>query len=218
MIQKINYNKKFWQEWKRNQPHLNKYLNSVAIGMIISDATIQLHGKYAYIKFEQSKMQYFFIYNLFYLFKSYTFSSHINVRLKKNEIKSFYFKTFTHQTFLNLYNKFYINGKKIITKDLILNEIDYVALAYWIMGDGSFKNKENTLILHTEGFSKENNELISLTLNEKFNIHSYIVKSHIKSTNKTYYLIYIPNKDKNFIIKNISPHILQEFKYKVNYK
>lgn len=97
--------------------------------MVISDATIQLHGKYAYIKFEQSKMQYFFMHNLYSLFKYYTFSPHINVRLSKNEIKSFYFKTFTHQTFLDLYNKFYINGKKEITKDL-LNEIDYVALAY----------------------------------------------------------------------------------------
>lgn len=85
------------------------------------------------------------------------------------------------------------------------------------MGDGSLKKKDNILVLHTEGFSKENNELISLTLNEKFNLHSYIVKSHIKSTNKIYYLIYIPNKDRDFIINNISPHILNEFKYKVNY-
>lgn len=51
IIQTNNYRTKFWQEWKMNQPNLNEYLKSVAIGMAISDATIQLHGKYAYIKF-----------------------------------------------------------------------------------------------------------------------------------------------------------------------
>jgi hypothetical protein len=77
----MNYKSKHWQEWKLNQPELQGYLKSVAIGIVISDATIQLHGKYAYIKFEQSKLQYFFIHQLFYLFKAYTFSHHIGVRM-----------------------------------------------------------------------------------------------------------------------------------------
>lgn len=139
IIQTNNYRTKFWQEWKMNQPNLNEYLKSVAIGMAISDATIQLHGKYAYIKFEQSKMQYFLVHQLFYLFRAYTFSHHIGVRMDKNktDIKSFYFKTFSHPTFLELYNKLYINGKKELSSEL-LNEIDEVVLAYWIMGGWFF--------------------------------------------------------------------------------
>jgi hypothetical protein len=114
-----------------NQPNIDGYLKSVAIGMVISDATIQLHGKYAYIKFEQSKIQYFLVHQLFYLFRVYTFSHHIGVRFdkKKGEIKSFYFKTFSHPTFLDLYNLFYIEGKKELSQEL-LNSIDEIALAY----------------------------------------------------------------------------------------
>lgn len=151
-----NYNTKYWQNYKLSLSNLNQYLRSVAIGMILSDATILKTGKYALIKFEQSVTQYFFVHQLFYLFKNYTFSHHINVRWdkNKNKIKSFYFKTFTHPTFLDLYNLFYKDGKKIITKEL-LDNLDYVALAYWIMGDGSFKKRDNIIVLHTEGFTKE---------------------------------------------------------------
>lgn len=225
-----NYNSKYWQEFKKTVPYLSSYLKSVAIGMILSDATILKSGKYALIKFEQSRDQYFFVHQLFYLFKPYTFSHHINVRWDKhkNTVKSFYFKTFNHQMFFDLYNLFYIDGKKVITQE-ILDKVDYVAFAYWIMGDGSFKSRDNILVLHTEGFSKEENELISNTLNKKFYLHSYLgkaltfplwggeglIKSKVKD--KTYYLIYIPHKDKDFIVKNISPHFLEGFKYKVNY-
>lgn len=114
------------------QPGLNKYLRAVVIGMVISDATIYTNGFYSGIKFEQSTMQYFFVHHLFYLFKDYTFASDISVRFNskdKKTIKSFYFKTFTHPTFSELYNIFYINGKKVLSIDL-LNLVDEVALAY----------------------------------------------------------------------------------------
>lgn len=212
---KINYNTKVWQEWKMKQPNVSGWLKSALIGMIISDATIALHGKYAYVKFEQSKEQYFFIYHLFYIFKQYTFLHDIGVRFNKDKtIKSFYFKTYSHPTFLDLYNIFYINGKKTITLE-VLQQIDEVVLAYWIMGDGSMNKRDNRLVLHTESFGIDVNTTISEFLNKKYGLHTYLTKSY--GNNKMYSMINIPYKDRNFIINSIRPHILSEFLYKVSY-
>jgi hypothetical protein len=231
---KLNYKSIYWQKWKLSQPNLNDFKNSVAIGMILSDASLSLHGKYAYLKFEQSKIQYPFIHNLWRLFNNYTFMNEIGIRYKNNEIKSphgprggrsFYFKTFTHPTFSYLYNLFYINGKKTINKvptgphlegpvDFILNNVNEISLAYWIMGDGSLNKRDKILTLHTESFSKESNEIISKELNEKFNLNSKVGIS--KSKNKIYYMIYIPRKDLNNIKILSNIYIISSMKYKIN--
>lgn len=136
----MNYKSKYWQTIKLEKPNLNNYLKSVAIGMIISDGYVKKHGKYAYIKFEQGVNQEQFISHLFEIFKEYTFATNYSIRYlnKTNKIKSYYFKTFTHPTFLELYNLFYIdNNTKNINKNFILNNINEISLSYWIMGDGS---------------------------------------------------------------------------------
>lgn len=209
----MNKREKLWQQWKLNQPGLNEFEYSVLIGMVISDANVNKHGKYAYVKFEQSKNQYFFIHHLWSIFKKYTFMNDIGVRLNKNQVKSFYFKTYTHPAFLEIYNLFYTNKKDINVN--IINNLNEISLAYWIMGDGSFNQRDKILSLHTENYSKETNILISSILNEKFNIHSYITLSN--RNNKIYYVINIPRRDKDFILYKIKPFILKEFKYKINY-
>jgi hypothetical protein len=52
------------------------------------------------------------------------------------------------------------------------------------MGDGSFNKRAKILVLHTQGFSKENNELISLILNKKFGLHTYLTKAKSKDGKK----------------------------------
>ena len=48
---------KYWQDWKKNNPKLNQYLWSIAIGMILGDSGLQKVDKEAYIKFEQGYKQ-----------------------------------------------------------------------------------------------------------------------------------------------------------------
>lgn len=86
------------------------------------------------------------------------------------------------------------------------------------MGDGSFNKKDNILVLHTQGFDKENNELISKFFNKKFGLNTYLTRAKSNNGQTWYYLVNIPHRDKEFIINKIAPHILEEFKYKVNYK
>lgn len=71
---------KYWQDWKKNNPKLNQYLKSIAIGMILEDAGLHKVGKEAYIKFEQGHKQKDFIENLFDKFKLYTFMSKLGIR------------------------------------------------------------------------------------------------------------------------------------------
>jgi hypothetical protein len=52
------------------------------------------------------------------------------------------------------------------------------------MGDGSFNIRDNILVLHTQGFSKETNELISVTLNKKFGLTSYLTRAKSKDEKK----------------------------------
>ncbi len=113
-----------------------------------------------------------------------------------------------------MYNLFYKNGKKIIPEGFVLNYIDSVSLAYWIMGDGSYSNRDEILYLHTEGFSHKENINISKELNIKFNLHSTVHKE-TKKNNKILYKIYIPNRDINTIKSLVSDMLIPIFKYKL---
>lgn len=134
---------------------------------------------------------------------------------KTNKIKSYYFKTFTHPTFLELYNLFYIdNNTKNINKNFILNNINEISLSYWIMGDGSLNKRDKIITLHTENFNKESNIIIRDELNEKFNLESTI-HSSIKN-NKTYYMIAIPKRNLSIIQNLTNNYIIESMKYKIN--
>lgn len=137
--------------------------------MILSDASIIKTGKYAYVKFEQGHAQKeftpaqrewttLFIETLFNIFKTHCFQEKISVRLKNNKIHSG-FKTFSHPTFDSIYDLFY-NGTKVKTifPNFILEHVNEIVLAYWIMGDGSL---HKIYTLHTGGFSYNECVIIS---------------------------------------------------------
>ena len=130
------------------------------------------------------------------------------------KIKSFYFKTFTHPTFLTFYNLFYKDSKKVIPKAFILNNVDSISLAYWIMGDGSFNQRDQVLYLHTEGFSYNEILNISEELNLKFNLNSKVYKDIRKG--KIFYKIYIPKRDMKIIKDLVEDKIIPMFKYKLS--
>jgi hypothetical protein len=85
---------------------------------------------------------------------------------RKGLIKSFWFKTFSHYSFTEArsdWELFYINNKKIIQKNLIMNNLTDRGLAYYrrrIMGDGSLQKDNKTLILHTQSYTEARSERI----------------------------------------------------------
>ena len=213
---------KYWQDWKKNNPKLSQYLRSVAIGLILGDVGLHKVGKEAYIKFEQGYKQKFFIEDLFDKFKLYTFMDKLGIRYQKNDkftIKSYWFKTYSHETFTDLWKIFYIpyinidgkeKYKKSVIPGLITKELDEISLAYWIMCDGSLQKDHKTLILHTQSFNYDTNLIISKELNVKFNLNSeVIVHKH------NYYVIKIPKENSKNLNNFIKNHIIDSMKYKL---
>jgi hypothetical protein len=70
-----------------------------------------------------------------------------------------------------LYNMFYVNGVKIVPKDLY-NLLTPEALAHWIAGNGT--HDTNGILLQTQSFTIKENIFIINVLIVKFNIKSSI--------------------------------------------
>ena len=112
---------------------------------------------------------------------------------------------------VEIFNLFYkINNKKIwvktITPDLY-HYMNYLVLAYWIMGDGAKRNKGVTLC--TDGFTLSEVILLINILILKFNIQPSIHKE------KKGYRIYINKIDLDTLRPFLVPHFTPHFLYKI---
>jgi hypothetical protein len=103
-----------------------------------------------------------------------------------------------------------VNGKKTVTPELITKELGVLGLAYWIMSDGSLQNDGRTMIIHTESFTRAENETLSRELNAKFHLHTQVIPHKDK-----YWVISIPGSDAQILQDLIAPHILPSFVYKL---
>jgi len=204
---------RYWQDYKKGLPMLPQHLRDVAIGMVLGDAGMFKVSQQAGIKFEQGHAQEAFLRHLFDLFSTYCFMLAPGTRLelsgaRKGLIKSLWFKTFSHISFTSIWELFYLNGVKMIQPGLVLNHVNAVALAYWIMCDGSLDG--NTMIIHSQGFTAEENLMLSNELNEKFGLHSKVIQHKGK-----YSVIRIPHTDAPTLRDIIKPHMIPSMGYKV---
>jgi hypothetical protein len=223
----LNLNSKYWQDWKKKLPPISSELREIAIGMILPcvairrwcDACMYKKSKHSLIKFEQGYTQEKFLNHLFSKFKSYCFMEEPGKRIelygeRKGLIKSLWFKTFSHYSFDDIWNLFYIENKdkykviKTIQKGLILNQLTDKGLAYWVMGDGSLQKDKKTMILHTQSFNENENLILSKELNKKFNF-----KTEVKLHKKFYWVIKFYKDDALILHNLIKPHITFGWRY-----
>lgn len=54
-----------------------------------------------------------------------------------------------------------VSNRKRVEAGLIANHLTARGLAYWIMCDGSLQRGRRSLILHTQGYTEEENLLLS---------------------------------------------------------
>lgn len=97
------------------------------------------------------------------------------IRLKKDQsVKSYWFKTFSFPDFTRLFLLFHekINGKwkKTLREGLVRDFLTPKGLAYWIMCDGSLQKNNQTLLLHTQSFSLQENTVLATESNQKFHL------------------------------------------------
>jgi hypothetical protein len=209
-------NSSYWQTYKQTLPKLPKHLQEIAFGMILGDAGVTHVSKHASMKFEQGYKQKDFVFTLFDLFQSYCFMERPSVRYTtQGNIKSYWFKTFSFPCFTELYNLFYksVEGqgvRKTIPKGLLTRFLTPTSLTYWIMCDGSLQNDGQSLVLHTQSYTLEENRYLSHELNALYQLHTRVIAHKTK-----YWVVFIPSQDSKRINKYISKEMLACFRYKI---
>ena len=108
-------------------------------------------------------------------------------------------------------NEYYHNGEIKLTNTFI-NRITPVSLAIWYMDDGSLKYRDKPgheqIMISSNSFSKEDNQLLVDMLIHKFNIPANIRKD------KNYWGIYIPVSGVRKFLQLITPYIHPTMRYK----
>ena len=210
-----HFNSKHWQLYKKQIPPLEESLFHCAVGMILGDATLSKTHIHAHIKFEQGHKQKDFLDHLFQLFREYSFMEAPGSRLslageRAGEVKSYWFKTFSQSTFTLLYHSFYREKRKFVDRHFLENALSPRGLAYWVMSDGSLQKGGRECVLHSQGFSREENCILSSVINEKFLLNSRVIPHK-----KVYSVILIPGNRAPVLRQLLLPHLIPSMMYKL---
>lgn len=132
---------------------------------------------------------------------------------KSRKTFSWRFQTLSNEVFLDLYNTFYKNRKKIIPENIeSLLKNSPLALAVWLMDDGN-KNHQ-AVFLNTQSFSLNEQYKLAEALN---NIYGFnvTVNSHSKSKGIELYRIRISTESTRKLKGIVKNHLLSSFYYKI---
>ncbi|KKU32261.1 MAG: LAGLIDADG homing endonuclease [Candidatus Collierbacteria bacterium GW2011_GWA2_46_26] len=207
---------KFWQKkWIsiKDSLVLTQEQKSVLIGSILGDGTLQLgeRGANANFKTEHGLVQKEYVYWKYNIFKPWVFTEpKISYRYKESReryAKSYWFRTVRHPTLTEFHKRFYENGKKMIPKD-IAGDIDALALAVWVMDDGSLNS--NQLDISTYSFTLQDIYLLIDALKSNFGLSSKYYRDRDKG-----YRMYFNKTETRKLISLIKPHVIPNIDYKI---
>lgn len=111
-------------------------------------------------------------------------------------------------------NDCFINNKKIVTAAMA-NKINEIGLALWYLDDGSIKHRDDNskcnpnVIIATNAYTKEENEILIDMLKNKFGIDC-----NLRSEKDKYWCIYITVKGTKRLFELIGDYIPMSMKYK----
>lgn len=195
----------------RNLFSVSPIQRSIIIGILLSDGWVQRKiGWNSRIGFKQSMKNFEFFWNV-YTHLSLLSSNYPSL---SNNIKrgKLFFSISFHTRQLICLNEFYClfyNDIKIKSiKPELYHYLDYISLAYWIMGDGSKRNKGITLC--TDSFSYKEVIILMNILKIKFDINSSIHKEKNKPR------IYINDKELSKVLYFIKPYFVKSMLYKLS--
>ena len=193
-------------------PH-NEDIISVLVGSLLGDC----HGERLSIggvrfKFKQSVKHKDYLFWLFDFFNNRGYcSNNLPVKLKQNlgdKFHEFYqFSTYAYSSWLDIYKLFYNSRKIKVIPSNIVEFLTPLALAIWIMDDGTFKYPG--VRIATNCFNKQEVELLVKALEIKFNIKSTLHK------NNGNYQLYIKKESMSLLKKLVLPYIVPSMFYKL---
>jgi len=174
--------KNFLTKSQRLQIVLPENLKSILVGLLLGDlyAQKQKNGVNVRLCFEQSIVHKDYLLHLYELFKSFCMLAprvfnKLPHKLTGKIYSKIIFQTCSLPCFNELYDLFYVNGKKTIPQN-IGDLLTPLGLAFWLSDDGSFVKKDNGVILCTDSFTHEEVNLLASTLIGKFNLDCTIYK------------------------------------------
>jgi len=223
------FNKSRVKGTHRIGPHNRDALSVLICGMLgdwWGDVIKGQYGDTVRFHVEQSISNSAYIHHLTTLFSNWGYSSYIVPKLvKKSEsvqnnrsnlsiIRYNYRLTlFTFSNLMWIYDSFYINNNNKVVKKLpiwIEEYITPIGLAHWVMQDGSRQMKQG-IIIATNSFTKEECELLSQILNNKYKLKSTV----IKTGHSDQWRISIWKESMPILVYIIKPYIIDEMKYKL---
>jgi hypothetical protein len=174
---------------------LDFYLKQILIGNILGDVYMRRFSEKANVRiiFRQGSINASYLLHLYNLFQEFVIKPpSVSTVTYKSTGKLRYnlsFATLALPCFIELYESFYLEGKKIIPNN-IADLLTEVSLAYWITDDGSFTG--SGLKLHTNAFSLEELNLLVEALDK----NSLLRQQLIFLIEKNHSLLYIFQKIK----------------------
>ncbi len=197
---------------KRIGPH-NEDIISVLVGSLLGDANAErsMNGGVRF-KFRQSIKHKDYLFWLYKFFMDRGYSSN-NLPLcytQKYGDKlyiAYSFNTYYYTSFMWLYKLFYNNKKKKVIPKNISDYLTPLALAVWIMDDGTWK--PGGVRIATNWFTLKEVELLKLALENKFNLKCSLHK------NNKHYQIYIKQESMALLKILILPYMHTSMYYKL---
>lgn len=194
---------------------LEDNLKQILVGVILGDVYMRRSSikSNTRIVFRQGAKNVEYLNHLYLLFKDFVLTPPVKYTItdKNTNIAryNYSFSTMSLPCFNEFYELFYLDGKKIVPKD-ISNILTPISLAYWIMDDGGFTG--SGLKLHTDAIKIEDINLLIGALNKNFSIKASINKTSINNQ----FTIYISKKDLPVVINLVKEHMHPSMLYKLN--
>lgn len=144
---------------ERNKFNLDSKLKQILIGTVLGDVYMRRFSEKANVRitFRQGAIHTSYLLHKYSLFQEFVITPpSVSTVIDKHTGKIRYnisFTTLSLPCFNEIYELFYLEGKKIIPKN-IADYLTPLSLAYWIMDDGSFTG--SGLKLHTNAFVWKN--------------------------------------------------------------
>jgi len=193
---------------------LDKKLKDITIGLLLGDGCFEKKKDTLGIRLQvkqQSKAKEY----VEWLYDH--FSGHCLSEVKfRKDYNQYYFSTRYLREFKDIYNLFYVNGRKVIPANIKELFKSPLSLAIWYMDDGSLDYRPNdhyAFYLASNCFSLEESKKLQEVLLDNFGIYSRVYNNLCRG--KRYPRIYIGSDGRDKFNKLVSRHILNCFSYKL---
>jgi hypothetical protein len=153
-----------------------------AIGLLLGDVSIQSQnkGKTHRLKFEWGDVNKEYAFHVHTLYKKWILTEpkkRTRININQNEVNTWWFQTISHEAF-NPLAELFLKNKKSIPKNLIINHLTPIGLAYWFMDDGGkldySSNEGKGIVFNTHSFTEEEVQQMCIELKDKFGLQSYL--------------------------------------------